>query len=107
MVMAIFTCRWAVFLTVAGVWKVLGIEYFRLSSQGMFRTSFSHSLHNFMPMGEMSGVGRGLPSWPSPSFLMLLGAHPTMPIAECVFHQGILEGLFRHESLVLGFKADE
>lgn len=26
---------------------------------------------------------------------------------KCVFHQGIMEGLFRHESLVLGFKADE
>lgn len=28
-----------------------------------------------------------------------------IPQSKCVFHQGSLEGLFRHESLVLGFKA--
>lgn len=37
---------------------------------------FPPSLLNLLPMGEVSGAGRGLLSWPSPSFLMLLRGSP-------------------------------
>lgn len=57
--MAASTSRWAVSLTVAGVWKVWG-RVPSLSSQGKFRTFFSHYLLNLMPMGEVSGVRQGL-----------------------------------------------
>lgn len=59
---------------------------------------------------EVPGADRSLFSWPSPSFQLLFGAHPIMPIVQVqyiqqnnwVFHQGSLEGLFRHENLVPG-----